>query len=431
MSSNLPIKLTNLLKKLEIWITILIIIYHSGLWWHPQVIDSEYGEITVASGLITIINLGIYLFTLLCLLVNWKRFFYVITRDKLLLLLIGTALFSVFWSVYPDRTIGIGKGMMRVTFFGVYLSTRYSLKEQLHLFAWASSIIAILSLAICLAIPSQGIQAAHQGEIAGWRGVLGHKNHFGRLMIFSSGVFLLLSLSSYKYRRILWTGFALCSSLLLLSNSKTALSTFLVLLMLLPFWLMLRQKSFNIRMFTLHVALLLVGGTFVSITYYIEPILTSMGKDMTWTGRVPLWTILLNRFAEKPLFGYGYQGFWSKEQTAQIGREMAYGWGGGHAHNGFIEISLELGLFGLAILLLGLLRSYWRAVNYARLTKNIEGLWPLQILTIIMIANITISNTFLSPTFIWMLHVSITCTLALQCDRQKRIQSRYLKQYAT
>ena len=430
MSSNLPIQLTSPLKKLETGIVILIIIYHAGTWWYAQVIDVE-GSAALYLGARIYINLGIYLFTLLCLLVNWKRFFYVLTRDKLLLLLVGAALFSIFWSADPNKGIGIAKGMIRVTLLGVYLSTRYSLKEQLHLLAWSSGIVALLSLAICLAIPSQGIQAAHLGEIAGWRGVLGHKNHFGRLMVFSSGSFLLLALSSHKYRWVLWTGFGLCLSLLLLSNSKTALSTFLAIQMLFPFWLMLRQKSFNLRMFLLHVAFLLVGSMFVGITYSMEPILTSMGKDMTWTGRIPLWTILLNKFAEKPLFGYGYEGFWTKEQITEIGRKMDFGWGGGHAHNGFMEIALALGLVGLSISVFGLLRSYWRAINYARLAKTAEGLWPLQVLTIIIFVNIAIGSTFLSPEYLWMLHVSLTCTLALHCDRQKRIKARRLKEYAT
>ena len=427
MSSDLPIQQpTSPLKKLETGIVILIIIYHANAWWHPQIAD--IGTTTSGS---SIINLGIYLFTLLCLLLNWKRFVYILTRDKLLLLLIGTALFSVFWSAYPDQTIGISKGMIRVTFFGVYLSTRYSLKEQLHLVAWASGIIVILSFAVCLAIPSQGIQLSNLGETAGWRGILPHKNHLGRLLVFSSGTFLLLSLSSSKYRKFLWTGFGLCLSLLLLSNSKTALSAFIVTLILLPFWIMLRQKSFNLRMFFLHVAALLTGSIFVCLIYYIEPVLNSMGKDMTWNGRVPLWTVLLRKMAEKPLFGYGYEGFWSKERTIEIGRETAYGWGGGHAHNGFMEVTLSLGLFGLVILLLGLLRSYWRAVHYARSTKTIEGLWSLQVLTTIMFVNISIGSTFLVPTYIWMFHVSITCTLALQSDRQKRIRSKLLRKYAT
>ncbi|MEL6441276.1 MAG: O-antigen ligase family protein [Cyanobacteria bacterium J06621_8] len=416
------------LGKLETGIVILIIIYHANVWWHPQTTD--IGTITSA-GSASIINLGIYLFTLICILLNWKRFCYVLTRDKLLLLLVGIALFSIFWSSYPDRAMNTAKGMMRVTFFGVYLSTRYSLKEQLYLLAWVSGIVAILSLAVCLGIPSQGIQASNLGDSVGWRGLLPHKNHFGRLMVFSSGSFLLLSLSSSKGKKFLWVGFGLCLSLLFLSNSKTALLAFILTLILLPFWIMLRQKSFNVRMFLIHIATLLIGFIFVGTAYYAEPILNSMGKDLTWNGRVPLWTILLRKIFDKPWIGYGYEGFWSRDQYTDIGREMAYGWGGGHAHNGFLEIILDLGLIGLIILLLGLLRSYWRAVNYARLTKSIEGLWSLQVLTIIMFVNIAISSTFLVPTFIWMLYVSITCTLALQYDRQKRSQSRHLRKYAT
>ncbi|MGK7899615.1 MAG: O-antigen ligase family protein [Xenococcus sp. (in: cyanobacteria)] len=408
------------LKRLETGIVILILLYSSGIWWHVQSINrTEAGS--PGSGLKTIINLGIYLFTFLSIAANWKRFFYVITRDKLFLLLIGIALLSIFWSANPEKSIWISKGLIRVTFFGTYLVTRYSLKEQLRLYAWTFGLASLLSLALCLAIPSQGIQAAWGGEIAGWRGVFYHKNHLGRLMVFSSGIFLLLALSSHKYRWVLATGFSLSLSLLLLSNSKTALLGFLLMLILFPLWLILRAKSYNLRMLLLHIALLLIGAIFVTILGYAEPILSFMGKEPTLTGRIPLWTILLENLVKKPFLGYGYEGFWSSYEGSEVRAQLSWA---GHAHSGFLEVALSLGLFGFSILVLGLLRNYFRAINYARLATTVEGLWPIQVLTTTIFVNLTVGSTFLATNVFWMLYVTTSLSLALQRDRQKRNISR-------
>ena len=37
----------------------------------------------------------------------------------------------------------------------------------------------------------------------------------------------------------------------------------------------------------------------------------AMGKDWTLTGRTAIWTAVVERIDQRPLFGYGYDAFWS------------------------------------------------------------------------------------------------------------------------
>jgi exopolysaccharide production protein ExoQ len=82
----------------------------------------------------------------------------------------------------------------------------------------------------------------------------------------------------------------------------------------------------------------------------------AVGKDPTLTDRTHIWAFLLAMHTN-PLVGTGYQTFW-------IGPRLEYFWknsGLGHlneAHNGYLEVYLELGLVGVALLIGLLVASY-------------------------------------------------------------------------
>jgi O-antigen ligase len=82
----------------------------------------------------------------------------------------------------------------------------------------------------------------------------------------------------------------------------------------------------------------------------------AVGKDPTLTDRTKIWAILLGMHTN-PIIGTGYKSFW-------LGPRLEWFWqnsGLGHlneAHNGYLEVYLELGLTGCAILIGFLIASY-------------------------------------------------------------------------
>jgi O-antigen ligase len=84
------------------------------------------------------------------------------------------------------------------------------------------------------------------------------------------------------------------------------------------------------------------------------------GRDSTLTGRTTLWSQVL-RLTVDPLFGAGYESFW-------LGDRLEYMWRinwehPNQAHNGYLEVFLDLGWAGVA--LLGFL-MVWGYRNVAR-----------------------------------------------------------------
>ena len=82
----------------------------------------------------------------------------------------------------------------------------------------------------------------------------------------------------------------------------------------------------------------------------------AVGKDPTLTDRTKIWAFLLGMHTN-PLIGTGYESFW-------MGSRLEWFWdhaGVGHlneAHNGYLEVYLNLGIIGLLLLVGFLIASY-------------------------------------------------------------------------
>jgi exopolysaccharide production protein ExoQ len=112
----------------------------------------------------------------------------------------------------------------------------------------------------------------------------------------------------------------------------------------------------------------------------------AVGKDPTLTDRTKIWAILLDMHTN-PLLGTGYEGFW-------IGPRLQWFWGTAglgrinEAHNGYLEVYLNLGITGL-FLLGGFLTASYRSM-YKRLMpfSNLASL-ALALWTILLFYSVT------------------------------------------
>jgi len=114
-----------------------------------------------------------------------------------------------------------------------------------------------------------------------------------------------------------------------------------------------RQHIRNVATFILCAA---VGLFLLHVT--VNPIgmlVEFLGRDMTFTGRTPLWSTLIDLGLQRPLFGYGYGGFWIPERIELIRDRVNLIFRIGH--NGFLEIFVEGGFVGVLLLLTVLVTS--------------------------------------------------------------------------
>jgi O-antigen ligase len=98
---------------------------------------------------------------------------------------------------------------------------------------------------------------------------------------------------------------------------------------------------------------------------------TFLQRDSTLTGRTELWQEVL-AMAGNSMIGTGYESFWLGERLAYLWN--LHWWRPNQAHNGYIELYLNLGWLGVALFVIFLLAAYLRAARGVRLGDSYASL---------------------------------------------------------
>lgn len=315
--------------------------------------------------------------------------------NALVIVLLVLAVSSWFWSVDPTATLNGVFLAIKITLLGIYISQIYSPEEVLEVLVWTVAIAAMFSILAVWQMPEMGI-----GQY-GWRGIYTAKNYLGRLMAFGNAMMVMYWLGNKGaiFKRILALFFFILTGVLLVfSDSATSLVTLLgVYGTLIAYgvwkkWIM----YFNARTMFLFGVFVFGAGVLLVLNY--ESLLALVSRSPSLTGRLPLWSLLWTWLENRPLFGFGYHAFWG-----QIS-EPLLGWAR-HAHNGYLEIALGLGIMGLIVFLVALVAVWIRAFQFARQKGQTFFLWPILALVYFTLANVTYSIAFENPGFHWALFI--------------------------
>jgi O-antigen ligase len=201
-------------------------------------------------------------------------------------------------------------------------------------------------------------------------GVTQQKNELGIMCMMYGIFFLWMLLSVYRgrkrpgrWRRMLSYGTIIAISAYLLSqcNSTTSIVGFASSAGVL--WLASRRPA---RPALLHFAVLAVLGLSV-IALFFDPgggLVQSLGKDPTLTGRKDIWKLVLGLHTN-PWIGTGFETFWLGSRlefmlNALVNLPI------NEAHNGWVEVYLNLGWAGLCFIALLIVTGYKKIISHIR-----------------------------------------------------------------
>ena len=397
-------------RNLEVVITIVWLIYFLGLR-----LPSPLPKLIIA----------------ILVILHWKRLSWVATRDIPLLLIIGTALASWFWSADPGMTVNGCRGLLRTVLFGAYLTTRYSLKDQMKILAWVFGIGAILSLAVALAMPSHGT-AARIDHPGAWQGIFAHKNILGYAMAVGAILFLLIAIKDRKPNWLAWCGFSLAVVITFLAKSSSALMCLLLLLLLMPVYKLVKQQ-YKLQVILLCITCILAGTIAIFIFGNLETILVDILQEgLSFNGRTPIWDLIVEKTWERPWLGYGYHAFWESDAGLYV---ILHTWAGidnalaqsFNAHSGYFEFLPQLGFLGISLFAISLVTVFVRTFILLLSTKKIEFFWFLQFLVFMCVANF--GDMFVSILGPASSYTSIYVSICLSTAIEWRIISK--KRYVT
>ncbi|MBE9031325.1 O-antigen ligase family protein, partial [filamentous cyanobacterium LEGE 11480] len=246
-----------------------------------------------------------------------------------------------------------------------------------------------------------------------WRGLMTHKNSLAQLSVLGALVIQMVLPFHYRHKRWLWAGLATCVMLVLLSTSKTGFVLLLLLSLLLPILRSLRVNRIEAKLAVVTMFLFILTLIAAFVGNY-ELILTSLGRDPTLTGRTDIWAVLLEKASKHIWFGYGFEVFWSGGMDGEavdlwyVNRYIV-----DTAHNGFLDILLELGIVGLGIFLASVVMNFLRGLQWLSGTRSPEGLYPLVVMAYWIVYNLSESTVPTPYSINWILFVSVATSMLI------------------
>ncbi|MEO1669421.1 MAG: O-antigen ligase family protein [Cyanobacteria bacterium J06631_2] len=392
-----------LVEKLEIAATVFWLLYFLDVNIPPPIPPA-------------VINALSYPFVLLLVALHWKQVAYVATRNMPLLLFLALAMFSTVWSADITSTLDISRGLLRTFLFGAYFTARYSLKEQMKILAWVIGLAAVLSLLVCLGVPSYGIGKD------GWQGIFPYKNYMGRSMVLGGVLLVTLALNNWQ-NWLYWIGFGLTFFLAIVSQSSTSVLLLILLLAQMPLYGLIKQR-YRTRVILLSLACVILSGVFMLVVAQQETILVDiLGEGTSFNGRTPIWTIVIDVVSQnRPWFGYGYGGFWTSDAGAHV---IANTWASDlglrdnfNAHSVYVEMFAYLGIVGIILYAVVFINVAIKGMVLLLARKQLEYFWLYQFLMFVTLASLADVGLGVSATNAYGI-LSIAACLSISLEYQR------------
>lgn len=365
----------------------------------------------IPESIITLLRYATYAITLFLLALRPTKTIKTALSNKWALGLVGIIFASFLWSPTVSATIdSVWKEAIPQFLLSLYLASRFTLRQQFKLVLWVLVIIFLLSSALAIAMPSIGVH--NTGPFVGsWKGVFSQKNEFGAHSAMTMIAIFMLANYAEKKQRWALMFLGLCFAALLVSSSVTALVLSIVGLLLIIFYRRFTWLGKRSVLLTCIFLLFSLIFSYVLLSNWVD-ILNFFDKDPTLSARTLIWKLVIDsKIPESPYFGYGRGVFWNSYILTSGFERVAYHVPS-HAHNGFLDLILDVGLIGFAFFCVTWFMTYVRAANLAYSRKEAAYLWPLLFLSMLILFNIFESYLARLTNWYWVLFIALAFSLS-------------------
>jgi O-antigen ligase len=328
--------------------------------------------------------------------------------------LLALAFASLYWSQSPNATLNQLVALLGTTAFGLFFVSEFDKEEKIRILLVMCAVVCSLCLLVAVTNPSYATDSS--GAL---RGVFVHKNTLGRFMALSAWTSLLCLVYRGPNRFLCFFNSMASIYLLTQASSGTANVALFVMVVIIPvfalFWL---HRTLAIPAIAL---VSFVGGYFCLRAWESSSeILSALGKDPTLTGRTELWDKVWDAIQQRPALGFGYGAFWTgfEGPSAEIWRTVP--WHPPHAHMGFLDLWLDLGVIGVGAFVLLMVSVLVYSARLAWRAPNVYSFWVLAYLVFFTLNNLSESMILKANSMYWVLFVAIALSLDTSLGRAAR-----------
>ncbi|WP_448625858.1 O-antigen ligase family protein [Geodermatophilus sp. URMC 64] len=294
---------------------------------------------------------------------------------------------SLAWSVTPGQTIRGVLVSVALSLGVATLAARLGQARSLEALGTALKALILLSWALYLAVPSMGTEQElyHHGALTG---VFVQRNSAAFVMAVAVLTFLFRALSDASRRRsaVLWTIVAAATLVATQSGTGLAVTTVCALGMLVT--VTARRWSRVTKRCVLAVVLVVAAFLALRAQAVIGLVSELLGRDDTLTGRTVIWAAIEPYIAARPWHGYGWDALWTADSLITRAMWAVAGFRFPHAHDAYLDVLMQCGIVGLALLALAFLRVL-AASGRAVLGGSAAGAWPMVVTVLLLLYGIS------------------------------------------
>ncbi len=359
---------------------------------------------------------GLYGLFALWLLTRFGQVAWLWAHNRLWLALYGVLVLSPLWADQPIATLKACAAPLGTAMVTSLLALTFCPRTLTRWSALAISMVALASSLAVMVYPDYAIMSGrHDGF---WRGITGQKNTLAQIMLAGLCLNILAAYwSRGRPRGGYLAGALLCLTVMVQAGSATAWVVLLLVALGVCIYVVLsrlgRSLSWVLTVPTLVLTLALVLlwlGPLVS-----EPLLHLLNRDAGLSDRIPIWHGVGQAIQDRLWLGYGYGQFWTPAQGIAISyiREFLL-WDAPHAHNGLLELALNLGLLGVGVFALALVGMLVRLLQLWRLGERDLCLFAALVLALTTGLNASEVTLLTGANLLWVLFLYVPLRSAVQ-----------------
>ena len=326
--------------------------------------------------------------------------------------LMSLMLLSLIWSQYRVMSLVTLGLQITATLFAIFLANQFSWRQLLHILSNTVRFLLVASLAIEIFaaifgpikpfFPNyQGDEPPHasylwvQGNLLQFeriQGVMGNANLLAFTAVLGLLLFLIELIVTDRSKWLPGASLALAVLMAYLAQSAgmTVAMGLIAFAALVAIFAEGRPKPTRHRIYKVAIAFLAVA--IVLGIVFRELVFDLLDRSPDATGRFSIWEKVWGLITEKPLEGWGWIGYWIPgvepfEGLVEINGVPMY-----QAHNAYLDIWMQLGILGLALLLWLMIAVFARLWAVAVRHTNPLYLYPLFVFLVIAAQSLTESR---------------------------------------
>jgi exopolysaccharide production protein ExoQ len=322
---------------------------------------------------------------------NWGEFIF---RNVALVGFVLYALVSVLWSDFPFVSFkrwyrDLGPYLVML----VVLSDPHPLEAIRTLLRRLCYLLVPLSIVLIKYFPYLGKHYSEWTGAAEYAGVTTGKNLLGIVCLFSGIFFFWDTVTRWSDRkerrtkRIIIVNIALIGMTLWLLNLANSATSRVCLVMGIMVIVAARSRWAKRHPGFLKVLIPASFFLYLILAFGFDlngDLAGAVGRDPTLTDRTAIWKLLLSMHTN-PVVGTGYESFWLGPRLQTIWQAFGLI---NEAHNGYLDVYLNMGIIGLFLLTWFLIAAYWTICKRIKSSSALASL-SLAIWTILLFYNVT------------------------------------------